>query len=92
MSIEKTIEGRDETHGDFVRQAESAQRMLHVIDKCEGWYQMPMFMQYAVMMILMKVSRLVHGDCRETDHWHDIQGYARLVEREFDGTAERKIK
>ncbi len=89
-SIDKTLDGRDETHGDFVDQAEAAMRMLEVLNRTEGWIRCPKWMQYAISMILMKLARIVHGDCRATDHWHDIQGYARLVEREFDGSQERK--
>ena len=88
--IEETLESRDSTHGDFVDQAECAQRMVDVLNKAEGWMRCPKWMQYAMQMICMKLARIVHGDCRTTEHWHDIQGYARLVEREFDGSVERK--
>ncbi len=88
--INETVEAREETHGDFVDQAEAAIRMVDVLNKSEGWTRCPKWMQYAITMICMKLARIVHGDCRTTDHWHDIQGYARLVEREFDGSVERK--
>lgn len=89
-TIDKTLEDRDQTHGDFVDQASAAQGMIDVLNKTEGWTRCPKWMQYAITMICMKIARIVHGDCRTTEHWHDIQGYARLVEREFDGSAERK--
>lgn len=31
-------------------------------------------------MIFQKISRIVNGDPDYADNWHDIQGYARLVE------------
>jgi hypothetical protein len=31
-------------------------------------------------MILMKLARALNGDPNDTDNWHDIQGYAKLVE------------
>ena len=79
-AIDDTLTGRDETHGDFVDQADDAQRMLEVINTREGWKHMPSWMRFAIQMILMKIARIVHGDCRSTDHWHDIQGYS-LVSR-----------
>ena len=89
-TIDATLKSRDSTHGDFVDQAETAQRMLDCVTRVEGWMRLPPWMRFSVMMILMKISRIVHGDCRKDEHWHDIQGYARLVERELDGSMERK--
>ena len=30
--------------------------------------------------ILQKIARILNGDPNYADNWHDIQGYARLVE------------
>jgi hypothetical protein len=35
----------------------------------------------ALDMILHKIARIVNGNPNETDHWHDIAGYATLVEQ-----------
>ena len=83
MTVEETVTERDQTHGDFVTQAEAAKRMEQVLVNTQGWAQMPYWMRYSVSMILMKISRIVHGNCRTRDHWHDIGGYSHLVEREL---------
>ena len=34
-------------------------------------------------MIQHKIARVLNGDPNYPDNWHDIAGYARLVEREL---------
>ncbi len=82
-SVEDLLGEREETHGDFIVQAEAAQRMVECVSRSEGWSRLAPWMRYGIQMILMKVARIVHGDCREPDHWRDIQGYSRLIEREL---------
>ena len=35
-------------------------------------------------MIASKIARIVNGDPDYADNWHDIAGYARLVEKELE--------
>lgn len=35
-------------------------------------------------MILHKCGRILSGDPNEPDHWRDIEGYARLANKEED--------
>lgn len=37
----------------------------------------------ALDMICHKIARILAGDPNEPDHWHDIAGYATLVEKEI---------
>jgi hypothetical protein len=37
----------------------------------------------ALEMIAHKISRILAGDPHFADHWTDISGYARLVERQL---------
>jgi len=37
-------------------------------------------MAEALDMIAHKMSRLVNGDCYHRDSWHDIMGYAKLID------------
>lgn len=36
-------------------------------------------------MIQHKIGRILNGDPAYADSWHDIAGYATLVEKECDG-------
>ncbi len=93
-SIEKTLEGRDRTHGDFKTQARFAEKLRGECEETGEFYKIPADMRYAISMILMKISRIVHGKPFVKDHWHDIAGYATLVERELsdDGTYKERDK
>jgi len=90
MNVDETLADRETTHGDYVPQAEAAVRMVDCLNRTEGWTNTPKWMQYSIMMICMKLARIVYGNCRVADHWHDIQGYAKLVSNEIDGTGGRK--
>lgn len=35
-------------------------------------------------MIATKMARIVNGDPDYLDNWHDIQGYAKLVQQELE--------
>ena len=35
-------------------------------------------------LILTKIARILSGDPNEPDHWRDIEGYARLANKEED--------
>ncbi len=50
-TIDATLKSRDSTHGDFVDQAETAQRMLDCVTRVEGWMRLPPWMRFSVMMI-----------------------------------------
>jgi hypothetical protein len=39
----------------------------------------------AIDMICHKLGRIVNGDPNSADSWHDIAGYAKLVEDEING-------
>ena len=40
-------------------------------------------MNYAIDMILVKLSRIACGNADHLDNWHDIAGYATLVETQM---------
>jgi hypothetical protein len=41
-------------------------------------------MAEALDMIVHKMSRLVNGDCYHRDSWHDIMGYAKLIDMRLE--------
>jgi hypothetical protein len=79
VSVTSTLDDREKTHGSFLTQAVTARDLKEVLF-CAG-YQMRLapYQQEALDMIMTKVSRILHGDSDEPDHWHDIAGYATLV-------------
>jgi len=56
-----------------------------------SWDKMSSYQKEAVEMILHKIGRIVCGDPDYIDSWHDIAGYAKLVEDILD-SAKRAIE
>lgn len=79
MSVEDTLKERGKAHGPFVDQAAMAQR-LKIAMRGPAWDYLPSLKREALDMIVHKISRVVVGDHNHKDHWHDIQGYAKLAE------------
>lgn len=81
MSIEQILAQRGKTHGEFEDQASCAQELKEV------WHRWAKncgnsgnsMVNEAVDMILHKLARAATGALLESDHWLDIQGYAKLV-------------
>ncbi len=82
-TIDETLTEREKTHGSFIPQANCTQNLKQVLYYTEGWDCVPHYMKEAIHVILHKIARIVSGSPHEPDHWHDIQGYARLIEREL---------
>lgn len=80
-NISNTLETRGTTHGDFKWQC----AITHKLKGTIGWGETGTLKDYqieALDMIAVKIGRILAGNCMEPDHWHDIAGYATLVEKE----------
>lgn len=84
MTIEKTIESRKNTHGSWQLGAKVAQDLKRTIKShmTESGPHTDSVME-GIDRICMKLSRIAVGDATEPDHWHDIAGYATLVENDI---------
>lgn len=80
MSIEITLADRQKTHGDFTNHARVSQGLKQALVFGQQYNKLTNAEQEALEMILHKVARIVCGNPHHKDHWHDIQGYAALVE------------
>lgn len=83
-SVEKTVDStlseRQASYGCFEDVAFVTENIINVLKKC-NYDGMPHTHKMAMYMIASKMARLVNGDCNHLDSWHDIQGYAKLVEK-----------
>lgn len=86
-SIEGTLRERGSRYGAFTGHAAVTQAMkgavrdhLFVLNK-----ELSPSQQEAIDMILHKIGRIVNGDPNHIDSWHDLAGYATLVEKELQG-------
>lgn len=80
MNIEDTLADRGKTHGNFCEQFALSQMLKHQMHTQDGWEKLTLSQQEAMEMIAMKMSRIVVGDSNHADNWHDIVGYASLIE------------
>lgn len=80
MSVNKTLEERGSRYGRFVDHAAIAQGLLEVLWSTPGWLNVPRDARQALCTICDKMARICNGDPDYTDNYHDIQGYAKLVE------------
>jgi len=84
--MDSFLEQKQVTHGPFKEYAHVAQRLKeicspHTPDSPK--LKRPEYMNEGLDMILGKIARIVAGGPMEPDHWKDIQGYARCVEKEL---------
>ena len=80
-SIDNTLNERGARYGAFGDNAAITQRLKHVMRQYPGWGYLSLSQAEALEMIVHKIGRILNGDPNYIDSWHDIGGYAGLVER-----------
>lgn len=93
MSVESTLAERGARYGDFTDHAKIAQGIQRVMQTAEraspvigqsarplAWACLSDVQRQALTVIADKIARILSGDPDYADNWHDIQGYAKLVE------------
>ncbi len=85
MSIEKTLSGREELYGRFEDQAAKSQALKGVMHSCQEWQHLDAQQKESLDMIVHKIARILNGKGNNyADNWHDIAGYATLVEQNLE--------
>ena len=86
MSINKTLEQRGERYGKFKDVAATTYALQEILRSASNYERMADDQIIALDMICNKMARIVNGDPNYIDNWHDIAGYATLVEQELNIT------
>lgn len=89
MNVEQTLSERGQRYGLFTGHAHVTQDLkrvvrLHLVARDK---KLTDDQQEALDMIFHKVGRIVNGDPDYADSWHDIAGYAKLVDDRLNGNA-----
>ena len=79
--IQETLRQRGEVYGSFDNNAEIAQQLKLIVRRNNGG--LAPAQREALEVIMQKVSRILTGDPSYKDNWHDIAGYATLIENEL---------
>jgi hypothetical protein len=84
-NIESTLDDREAAYGSFLDNSIVTQKLKNVVrDFGRTYHDMSPDKAEAIDMIFHKISRIVNGDSGYRDSWHDIIGYAKLVEDTLD--------
>lgn len=80
-TVDHTLAERGKRYGSFAEHANIAQALKEVMwQNNVKWFELANDQRQALEVIMDKVARILNGDPDYTDNWHDIQGYAKLVE------------
>lgn len=79
--LEKTLVEREVQHGSFRENAVIEDKLRAVLELHGG--KLSAVQKVAVGRIMMKLGRIMSGGHRHSDTWHDIAGYAALVEQDI---------
>lgn len=82
--VDKTLKERQSQYGDFNDVARTTGQLMAIIHNSANGQTMPYSHDEALHMICSKVARIVNGDYNNLDSWHDIGGYAKLIENIID--------
>ncbi|SRR6266571_1717252 len=80
MSIQDTLLARQERYGEFIENATIAQNLKDELRSYKGWDKLSADKKESLDMIMTKTSRILSGNPEYPDNWHDIGGFAKLVE------------
>jgi hypothetical protein len=93
-AVEKLIEDRERTVGNFTDQSEMIEQTLTIWMDTKNWDDLLPYEKQALRMLLHKVGRILVGDAHFKEHWVDAEGYIHLVvqrlgkEPDYPGTPE----
>src|SRR5690625_7728704 len=90
VMVDKTLKQRSKTYGDFSSLSVIANDLKLSMRASDGWIRLEPEHKEALDMIAHKIARIINGDPNHLDSWHDIAGYATLVEQELR-SEERRV-
>ena len=79
MDAQQVIADREDSHGDYAKQAGMSQALKAIIRRPHKFEYLDDTHRESLDMIAVKISRIINGDQNNPDHWLDIAGYAMLV-------------
>ena len=81
--VTETLDTRGNRYGEYRNVSRTAQFLKDTLRSGESCGIMEPYMQESLDLIANKLARIVNGDPFYDDSWHDVGGYAKLVEIEL---------
>jgi hypothetical protein len=79
-TVSETLAERGARYGRFADHAAIAQGLQDVLRAAPNWNNLDLDMKQALSVMCDKFARILNGDPFYGDNWHDIGGYAKLIE------------
>lgn len=89
QNVLHTLNDREEPYGDFGDMAATSQHIKAALSHGKNWDNLAEEQQEAMEMIATKLARILTGNPNHRDSWHDIAGYAMLIEARCPGGGDR---
>ena len=83
--VTDTLNVRGTRYGKFSGHAVISQHLKDVMQVTTGWQKLNASQREALDMIAHKIARILNGDPNYADSWHDIAGYATLIDKQLNG-------
>lgn len=80
QTINDTLAERGKRYGDFTDHARISQDIQAAMQRAPNWPKLDDTKREGLIIIAHKIARALNGDPEYKDNWHDIAGYAKLVE------------
>ena len=81
--VTETLDQRENRYGEYTNVSATSQWLKDIMRGGDSWNAMEPYMQESLDLIANKLARIVNGDPFYDDSWHDVGGYAKLVEIEL---------
>ena len=78
--VRQTLKTRQDQYGSFEDVAQTTEQLFQVIKGGASFVDFTESQRMALYMIFSKVARLSNGNPNHKDSWHDIAGYATLID------------
>ena len=79
-NIQDTLKERGSNYGAFPSHASISRSLMRIAEKSKAYPEMNDTEIEGLFMIFHKIARILNGNPHYADSWHDIAGYATLVE------------
>ena len=85
QTIEATLAERQAQYGCFEDVARTTDKIMEALSevRVNGLNELPYPHRMALYMIASKMARIVNGNPNHKDSWHNIAGYATLIDNEL---------
>lgn len=93
MSVENTLAERGSRYGTFKQHAKIAQAIQDVMREEANWAYLEADERQALVTISDKIARILNAPAGTlySDSWHDIAGYALLVDKRLKSLEDEKM-